>query len=444
MRKSVTGFLSAVLLSSVPAVAQEIQPEAQPVYNCDFQPSCEVAPGAYGKMHSVSISKFNLSIGGFAKLDYAYNSVNLGSAVPAIGTLQPRVPKSSSVAGQQDQSVFTARQSRFWLKIAGPTFLGAKTSALLESDFYGSGGTNESPTLRLRHAYGTLDWANTQLLFGQTWDIFSGGIASTVDFGGGATFGNPGQPRVSQIRLTQRVNLDDTNALKLVLGVQNPTQNANLQTNSNGDSWGGKVNVAGQAMLVSKALGVAPGFYGLSMNSLTAGFFGIYGNQEVAGNNHTVDSYGYGFYTFVPVLKSADGRNRAMTASFEGHAYMASNLANVYATAGSLVGPAGDKTGAKGYGLFAQTIFYPTQDLGFTAGFGKRNAYNYASYVNSGIKDFEKSNTHLFFNVAYDLNAAIRVAAEYQNLNTQYGNNTPGSSGTGTANIGRMALYYFF
>ena len=444
MRKRVTVFLSAAVLYSLPATAQEIPQEAQPVYNCDFQPSCEVAPGAYGKMHSVSISKFKLSVGGFAKLDYAYNSVNLGSAVPAIGTLQPRVPKSSSVAGQQDQSVFTARQSRFWFKIDGPPLLGAKTSALLESDFYGSGGNNESPSLRLRHAYGTLDWADTQLLFGQTWDIFTGGIASTVDFGGGATFGNPGQPRVPQIRLTQRVKLDDSNALKLVLGVQNPTQDSNLQTNSNGDTWGGKVNVAGQAMLVSKALGVAPGFYGLSMNSFTAGFFGIYGNQEVAGNSHSVDSYGYGFYTFVPILKSADGRNRAMTASFEGHAYTASNLPNVYATAGSLVGPAGDKTGAKGYGLFAQTIFYPTQNLGFTAGFGKRNAYNYASYVNSGIKDFEKSNTHLFFNVAYDLNAAIRVAAEYQNLNTQYGNNSPGTSGTGTANIGRMALYYFF
>jgi hypothetical protein len=55
--------------------------------------------------------------------------------------------------------------------------------------------------------------------------------------------------------------------------------------------------------------------------------------------------------------------------------------------------------------------------------------------------------------VAYDLNAAVRVAAEYENLNTQYGNSANvttvnlglgGTSGTGTANIARLAAYYFF
>ncbi|MBT0663094.1 hypothetical protein KI809_02170 [Geobacter pelophilus] len=34
--------------------------------------------------------------------------------------------------------------------------------------------------------------------------------------------------------------------------------------------------------------------------------------------------------------------------------------------------------------------------------------------------------------------------AEYQNLNPQYGNNTPGTSGTGTAKVARLASFYFF
>jgi len=38
----------------------------------------------------------------------------------------------------------------------------------------------------------------------------------------------------------------------------------------------------------------------------------------------------------------------------------------------------------------------------------------------------------------------VVVAAEYQNLNTQYGNNSPGTSGTGTANVARLAAFYFF
>lgn len=436
-----------LLLAAVPVMAQEV-PQVAPTYNCDFEPACEVSPGIYGKMGSPVTSKFNLSIGGFVKLDYAYNSVNLGSNIPAMASVQ-QIPKSSSPAAQQDQSIFTARQSRIWFKVAGPTFLGAKTNALIETDFYGGGGSsNETATMRLRLAHGSLDWRNTQLLFGQAYDIFGPAVPSTVDFGTNGATGNPSQPRVPQIRVTQKVELNADNALRLIVGVQNPTQDSNLQTNAGTDSWGATPNVAGQVMLVSKALGVAPGYYGLPMNSLTAGVFGLVGKQDVAGNKDTVDSWGYGFYTFVPVLKSKDGKNRAMTASFEGQAYLAANMKFNGATGNTLVGPTGDKTGAKGYGFYGQLMFHPIQQLGITAGYSRRNAYNHSDY--KGISNFEKSNSSLYANVAYDLNAAVRVAAEYQNMNTKYGNsvsgagNLAGTAGTGSVNIGRLAFYYFF
>lgn len=449
MKKNVFKMGIAALLLAAPAVAQEIPQPTAPTYNCDFEPSCEVAPGIYGKMSSPVTSKFNLSVGGFVKLDYAYNSANLGSAIPAIGTLQSGIPKNSSTASQQDQSIFTARQSRIWLKAAGPTLLGAKTNAIIETDFYGTGaGSNESPLLRLRLANGTLDWTNTQVLFGQAYDIFGPAISSTIDFGSGNKTGTPNNPRVPQIRLTQKMKLSEDTNLRLILGVQNPVQDTNAQNGTTSDSWGAMPNVAGQAMLVSKSLGVAPGYFGLSMNSLTAGLFGLYGNQDLGGNNKRVDTWGYGFYTFVPLLSSKDGKSRAMTASFEGQVYLGANLSVIGATAGTVVGPSGDKTSAKGYGLFGQFIFYPTQDLGITGGYGSRNAYSYDSY--SGINNFEKSNSNLYVNVAYDLNAAVRVAAEYQRLNTQYGNvtngagNLAGLSDTGTANIARFAAFYFF
>ena len=446
MKKVLIG-MTAVVLMAAPVIAQDVAQPAAPAYNTDFEPSSEVAPGIYGKMSSPAASKFKLSFGGIVKLDYAYNSVNLGTN-GALGTLIPGgIPKTSSVQGQQDQSIFTARQSRFWLKADGPLLLGAKTASLIEADFYGVGaGSNEAALLRMRHAYATLDWAGsgTQLLFGQSWDIFTLAIANTVDFGSGNTTGNPGSPRVSQIKLTQKVNLNNQNTLKFVVGVQNPVQDTNLGTNATTDTWGGMVNVAGQAMLVSKALGTAPGYGGFSMNPLTMGFFGLYGNENVAGNKGTVDSWGYGFYTSVPVLASKDGKSRAMTATLEGQAYMAANMAFNYATAKTLVGPAGDKGPAKGYGYFGQLIFYPTQELGVSTGYGRRAASDYDSYVASGIKDFEKSNSHFFVNAAYDLNAAVRVAVEYQNLDTQYGNITAGTSDHGTANVGRLAFYYFF
>ena len=460
MKKGAFGILAAGLFLAVPVMAEEVpQGTPKPVYNCDFQPTCEVAPGIYGKMEQPVMSKFKLSIGGFVKLDYAYNSVNLGAS----GALAPgngAIPKTSSAAGQADQSIFTARQSRLWFKVAGPTFLGAKTGALIEADFYGDpSAAAESPQFRLRQAWGSLDWSKTQVLFGQAYDIFGPMVMATIDFRQGASFGTPNNPRVPQLRLTQRIDLTPDNSIKLVFGLQDPNQNGNnnagvpaLNPALNTGVFGTAVNVAGQAMLVSKSLGVAPGFWGLSMNSLSAGVFGLWGSQKamLSTGNRSVDTWGYGFYTFVPLLKSKDGKSKDMTLSFEGQAYMAANMQFNAATAATFVGKVYNPKAAKGYGFGGQFIFYPTQDLGITAGYGRRNAYNYDDYANNS--NFQKSSTIVFANIAYDLNAAIRIAAEYENLNTQYGNvkDVPatfgmgGTSGTGTANVARLALFYFF
>ena len=371
----------------------------------------------YGKMGSPVSSKFKLSIGGFVKLDYAYNSVNLGQS----GSLAPgsgAVPKADSTAGKQSQSIFTARQSRFWLKVAGPTFLGAKTNALIEADFYGdASAANESPQLRMRQAWGSIDWTNTSILFGQAYDIFGPMVASQVDFRSGSSFGVPNNPRVPQLRLTQKIDINPANSLKLVIGAQDPNQDNNNNSGTFSNNVGSAVNVAGQAMWISKALGVAPGYYGLSMNSLTAGFFGLFGSQKgmTPAGDKSVDSWGYGFYTFVPILKSKDGMSRAMTMSFEGQAYMAANMAFNAATASNFVvdstvgGLPVNPKSAKGYGLGAQIIFYPIQDLGITAGYLRRDAYNYGDYRN--VNNFQKYNTNIYANIAYDLNAAVRVAA---------------------------------
>lgn len=464
MKSKVFGLMAAGILMAVPVDAQEVPQATAPAYNCDFQPSCEVAPGLYGKISSPVQSKFNLSIGGFVKLDYAYNSVNFGKS----GSVAPNsgaIPKSGSTAGNQEQSIFTARQSRFWLKVGGPQFLGAKTNALIEVDFYGDPSlANEGPQIRMRHAYASLDWQKTQILFGQTWDIFGPMAANTQDFRHGSPYGLPNNPRVPQIRLTQRVDLDQSNALRLVVGVQDPNQNDNNNTMTQSgvsNNVGSAVNVAAQAMWVSKALGTAPGFWGLSMNSLTAGFFGLFGSQKatLATGDKSVDSWGYGFYSFVPILKSTDGRSRVMTMALEAEAYMAANMAFSNATSINFIGnTAVDPHAAKAFGMGAQLIFYPTQELGISAGYLRRNAYNFGDYANtlvngSSITNYQKYNTNVFANISYDLNAAVRLAAEYEYLNTHYGNNLTAAStntsfnsnsASGSANIFRIAMLYFF
>ncbi|HEX9022873.1 MAG TPA: hypothetical protein VF799_03445 [Geobacteraceae bacterium] len=452
------GILCAAL--ATPAGAADV-----PAYNCDYQPSCEVAPGIYGKMSSPVTSKFKLSIGGFVRLDYAYNSVNFGAngaqspisgAIPAKRITADAARAYSATYANQSQSIFTARSSRLWLKSEGPTFLGARTGALLEADFYGDPSAGaESPMFRMRHAYATLDWERTQILFGQYWDIFGPMLAATIDFRNGDSYGTPNQQRVPQIRLTQKLHLFGDSDLKLVFGVQDPNQFGNNQAAVTG-GYGPAVNVASQIYYMKKGMGNAPGMFGLSMNPLTVGLFGLYGTEKAASNgNRHLDSWGYGFYSFVPLLASRDGKCRAMTMSFEGEAYAAANMAFNFATAVAVVGtnpgavsntldPAGNQTPAKGFGYNAQLIFYPTQDLGLTTGYGSRNALNYGSYA--GLSNFQKSSSELYVNLSYDFNAAIRLAAEYQNLKTDYGNvnGVHGASATGSDNSLRLVAFYFF
>lgn len=470
--KKLSVLFAASLLAATPALADDNGKTAAPApFNCDFAPACEVAPGIYGNLQAPTTSKFNLTVGGFVKLDYAYNSLNLGSAYSQMAP--QAVAKTSSLANQRDQSTFSARQSRLWFKSNGPTLLGAKTTGLLEFDFQDVSNTansdfiNASP--RLRHGYANLDWGTTQVLFGQTDSLFGLAGGATIDFrsaGGSGFFIGARNP---QLRLTQRVDLSKDNSIKLALAVESPVQDNNALTANagkpgtasgtagtaaNGDTWGATPNVTAQALFVSKALGVASGGYGFSQKSLTAGFFGLYGKQEVQGNAKSVDSWGVGFYTFVPIIKSTDGKSRAGTVAFEGQIYKADNIVTVGgtgATAASLVGTPGNLTGAKGYGIASELYYYPIQALGLTAGYGKRAALDLDSYKNN--PNFEKYNETFFINAAFDLNAAVRVAAEYEHLKTKYGNvvsnTTAGSSlaglsDHGQANIGRLALYYFF
>ena len=464
MKQQLSVLLAAALFAATPALAADPAP-VNP-FNCDFEPACEVAPGVYGSLNAPASSKFNLSVGGFIKLDYAYNSENFG---PNGFYTNTRAPKNDSIEGKKDQSTFSARSSRLWFKSTGPALLGGKTSALLELDFsnspvFGTAGVANTEsfnaTPRLRQAWANLDWGTTQLLFGQTGDTFGLFNANTVDFNGGtqAAYGNG--YRIPQLRLTQRVDIDKNNSIKLVVSAQQPYQ-TNFNTSNTpiaagnavgaaGDSWGAAPLIVGQALFVSKALGTSPIAYGFGQQNFTAGFFGAYGNQHGLGQKEdkTIDSWGTGFYTFIPVLASVDGKSRAKTLTFEGQAFVAANL-NGY-TAYQYTGTAGDLNSAKGFGIAGHLLFYPTDQLSINAGFGHRQAYNYDDY--KGIKNFEKYNQTYFINTFYDLNAAVRVAVEYQRLDTKYGNisvpapatATSGASQDGKVNSARLALYYFF
>lgn len=95
-------------------------------------------------------------------------------------------------------------QSRLRGDITGPDAFGAKTTGVIEAEFF---GTSEADLngFRLRHAFTKLEWAKTSLMIGQNWHP----IFPTECFPGTISF-NTGAPftpfaRNPQIRLTRKI-----------------------------------------------------------------------------------------------------------------------------------------------------------------------------------------------------------------------------------------------
>jgi hypothetical protein len=112
-------------------------------------------------------------------------------------------------------------QSRLGVTATGPEAFGAKTTGVIEGDFFGQLEANIN-LIRMRHAYMKLNWDKTELLIGQYWHalFFTSCFPDVVSFNTGA----PIAPfaRNPQVRLTQKVN-----NLKLIAVIQSQRDYAN-------------------------------------------------------------------------------------------------------------------------------------------------------------------------------------------------------------------------
>ena len=156
---------------------------------------------------------------GFVRNDIMYDSRQLVSARE--GDLSLYAKDISADANGKDINAaptfhMLAITSRLGGTISGPDAFGAKTSAIMEAEFFGNidGDINE---FRLRHAWAKLDWTKTQLAFGQYWHpmFVTECYPGVIDFNTGMPF----QPfnRSPQVRLTQK--LDKANKLSAIVAV---------------------------------------------------------------------------------------------------------------------------------------------------------------------------------------------------------------------------------
>jgi len=156
----------------------------------------------------VDDDKIDIDFYGFIRHDAFYDTRQVIGAGENLVPLYPR-DEQLDINGEDinDASQFHMLSvlSRAGIKLKGPDVLNAKTSGILEGEFFGSseGGINQ---FRLRHAYIMLDWETTQLGLGQYWHpmVVLECLPNVVNYSTGSPIF--ALNRNPQIRLTQQLN----------------------------------------------------------------------------------------------------------------------------------------------------------------------------------------------------------------------------------------------
>lgn len=153
--------------------------------------------------------KFGIQFTGFVKSDIFFDTRETVDVREGHFLLYPQNERLDPEGNDLNENLkfhLLSVQTRLKGTISGPDALGAKTSGIIEGEFFGS-STGDLYGFRLRHAFVKLNWTNTELLVGQYWHP----MFNTKCFPGTVSFntGVPFEPftRNPQVRVTQKLGL---------------------------------------------------------------------------------------------------------------------------------------------------------------------------------------------------------------------------------------------
>jgi len=148
--------------------------------------------------------KFGIKFSGFVKNDFFWDSRQTVAAREGHFLLWPSpelLDENGEDINAKSNFNFLAIQSRLSGAISGPDVGGAKTSALIEGDFFAQANNNVN-LFRLRHAYIKLKWTHLEVLTGQFWNplFVTSCFPLTISFNTGTPFQS--FARNPQVRVT--------------------------------------------------------------------------------------------------------------------------------------------------------------------------------------------------------------------------------------------------
>jgi hypothetical protein len=451
-------------------------------------------------------SRWDLTIGGFVKVDAGYTNQAAG---PAPAGLEEYFADRDNAYGNQNASNkggsfgMAAGQTSLNFLVKGPDTWGAKTTAFIQGNFVGQ--TNNSGyagtrygTFTLSHAYMDFTWATTKLMVGYNWQ--SWGFLPSYNFLGLYDLLIAGRGNtVPQITLTQQMgksfygtfgiqepyNMRDQIGGSANLGqAVYPTTSGTFGAATAGQNTG--VRVTSEIPDVVAELGYKSDACGrIGPNVLQFGVGGMLGQDKVIftdpSNTRTystnnVPRWAAAFKAFLPIIPERN-LNKAGALSVSGSVWTGQNLSNFFLGARAIASPTpyneasnAATSVARNYGVpvttggWGQISFYFTDKVYFNGLYGYlRN--NVSSYYGNLFPNQIKQNTQYIGNILYDVNPAVRVGLEYTYIRTGFdgfglnnGGNAAPANGqlTGYTTVGtllgtsgsvqcaRIAFWYFF
>ncbi|MGE0079125.1 MAG: hypothetical protein AB7S48_14805 [Bacteroidales bacterium] len=119
----------------------------------------------------------------------SYKSVDSRDGDLYLYPLKESLDLNGKNINEKSQLQMFSLNSRIGGKISGPNILGAKTTGMIEADFYAT-QNDYANLLRVRHAMINLKWEKSELILGQFWHpvVVNEVIPSNISFGAGAPF----------------------------------------------------------------------------------------------------------------------------------------------------------------------------------------------------------------------------------------------------------------
>jgi len=408
-------------------------------------------------------SRYDVTIGGFVKFDMGY-------ATQGVGADQQGAIRGSYHGNQNQNDEYgnfyaASGETRLNFLIKGPDGWGAKTSAFIEGDFRGTQAGATYGVFGLRHAFMKMDWQNTTLIIGQTWQRWGyTGAASGINLGVNDVLPFLRGQRQPQLTVEQRF----TKNWSASFGIYSPADSlrtAGGATQVNTFTNSGLPFFEGEIVFKSDACGK------IGSRNLLFGLGGFYGQEKrsyiSAANpqkysDTNVNAWGIALKGYIPIIPEKKG-NKTGALALTGNIFTGQDFGWMQATPafpGSYaVGTVKDRDYKAPLvtGGFGQIQYFFTDSFFVTGWYGYASAnlgtpYTQVAANVNGIRNLQ----HIIVNLSYDVNPAVRFGLEYANIYTRYANFqdsglAAGGPATGkyydkkgTVNSVRIGAWYFF